>query len=42
MVSGPVRALTGGFLIITAAFAGTVWRLKLTGMPEFQDIAPPD
>jgi drug/metabolite transporter (DMT)-like permease len=27
-------ALLGGFLIITAAFAGTVWRL--------QDIAPPD
>jgi DME family drug/metabolite transporter len=35
-------ALLGGFLIITAAFAGTVWRLRLTGAPQFQDIAPPD
>jgi drug/metabolite transporter, DME family len=36
------RALAGGFLIITAAFAGTVWRLRLTGIPQLPDIAPPD
>ena len=35
-------ALLGGFLIIAAAFAGTVWRLKLTGILQLQDIAPPD
>ena len=27
-------ALLGGFLIITAAFAGTVWRLRLSTAPE--------
>ena len=33
-------ALAGGVLIITAAFAGTVWRLKFTEISQFRDITP--
>jgi DME family drug/metabolite transporter len=35
-------AIAGGVLIITTAFAGTVWRLKFTQISQFEDITPPD
>jgi drug/metabolite transporter (DMT)-like permease len=35
-------AIGGGLLIIFAAFAGTVWRLKFTKISQLQDIPPPD
>jgi len=35
-------ALLGGFLIIAAAFTGTVWRLKFTRISQFQDIPARD
>ena len=35
-------ALLGGFLIVTAAFAGTVWRLKRSGNLRFPNMVPPD
>jgi DME family drug/metabolite transporter len=37
-----VTVLTGGFLIIGAAFAGTAWRLKFTHISQLQDITTPD
>jgi DME family drug/metabolite transporter len=38
---GPA-ALTGGVLIITAAFAGSAWRLKFTDISQVQDIPVSD
>lgn len=35
-------ALLGGFLIISAAFAGTVWRLKFTSISQLEDIPARD
>ena len=35
-------AVVGGALIILAAFAGTVYRLKFTQISHLQDITPPD
>jgi drug/metabolite transporter (DMT)-like permease len=35
-------AIAGGLLIVTAAFGGTVWRLKFTEISQFRDITPPD
>jgi hypothetical protein len=32
----------GGILIIGAAFAGSAWRLKFTGISRLQDIPIPD
>lgn len=37
-----VSAIAGGVLIITAAFAGTIWRLKFTEISQLQDIPQPD
>ena len=36
------QALLGGVLIITAAFAGTVWRIKFTEDSQVQDTIMPD
>jgi drug/metabolite transporter (DMT)-like permease len=35
-------AIAGGVLIITAAFAGTAWRLKFTEISQFGHITPSD
>jgi DME family drug/metabolite transporter len=37
-----VSALLGGFLIITAAFAGTIWRLKFTEVSQVRDTIQPE
>jgi drug/metabolite transporter, DME family len=37
-----VSAVWGGLLIITAAFAGTAWRLKFTQISQITDITPPN
>jgi drug/metabolite transporter (DMT)-like permease len=37
-----VLTLAGGALIVGVAFAGTVWRLKFTEVPQLHDFPVPD